>query len=161
MVRKAIGHAPTGIGRALVKSNHDNRVRAKRQGRKSTVHLHNVDDDSLAAEQSKLKSVMERNAMDEFMAEAIMKEKSFAAQRANVIMVGGSTVVQVQSRAVTEQLEYENIRIPRRPQWKFGMDPDELIRQVRHHKSRYLRNMFTFRHNIILQPVFPCYLPLY
>ncbi len=132
MVRKAIGKAPTALGRALVKDKHFRRIEMRRAGRKSSAHMHNVDnDEEEEAEQNSLKSVMERNALDEFLTEAMMKEKSFAASRANVIMVGGSTIVQVRAKATPEQLEYESTRIPRRPRWTRDMDADELGRLER------------------------------
>lgn len=74
---------------------------------------------------------MERNDLDEFLNQAMMKEQDFSAQRANVVIVGGTTVVQVANKEIKEQLEYEHIRVPRRPKWDFTMSGDELQRLER------------------------------
>lgn len=129
-MRKERGKAPQGVGRALVKRNQLNARTRRRDGRMATSNYH-VSDDKDEIDQANLQSIMERNALDEFLSTAMMEEHDFSAQRGNVIMVGGSTVVTVQKRQAVEQLEYEHIRIPRRPRWTHEMATDELQRQER------------------------------
>lgn len=130
MVRKEIGKNPNQLGRAIVRHKALNKYEARRDGRQKTAHYHNTDDQD-EQERNNLQSIMERNDLDEFLNQAMMKEQDFTAQKANVVIVGGSTVVSVQHKDVKEQLEYEHIRIPRRPKWDFNMSADELQRLER------------------------------
>eukprot|EP00461_Guttulinopsis_vulgaris_P000759 UN00759 len=130
-MRRDRGKTPKeGIGRALVKKNQLTRETRRRDGRIATSNYH-IEDDHEIIQQNKLESIMERNALDEFLTNAIMEEQDFSAQKTNVVMVGGSTVVTVKQKAINEQLDYEHIRIPRRPHWSHEMAADELQRLER------------------------------
>ncbi len=141
MVRKADGKNPTVLGRALVKSRAARKNVARREGARVNEIYHNTNEED-TEEQANLQSVMERNALDEFLTTAIMKEQTFTAnKKQSVIMVGGSAVVAVQEKRNLEELEYENIRIPRRPKWDFTMEAEELQRLERDAFLDWRRNL--------------------
>ncbi len=150
MVRKELGKNPTTLGRALVKSKATNANAKRKLGRNQNAVYHyqdhTIDEEK---ERLKLESVMERNSLDEFLTTAMMKEQDFTAQRANVIMVGGATVVQVQAKSAKEQLEYEHIRIPRRPQWEHGMTAEELTRRERESFLEWRRELAKYEESAV------------
>jgi large subunit GTPase 1 len=130
-MRKERGKTPKeGLGRALVRKNKLSHATKRRDGRLTNQHYH-ISDDVDEVKQNQLDSIMERNALDEFLTNAIMEEADFAAQKTNVVMVAGSTVVNVKTKNTQEQLEYEDVRIPRRPEWTHEMASDELQRLER------------------------------
>lgn len=129
-----------GLGRALVKKNQITHVTRRRDGRLTNQHYH-ISDDTDEVKQNKLDSIMERNALDEFLNNAIMEEQDFSAQKTNVVMVAGSTVVNVRTKVDKEQLEYEHVRIPRRPDWTHDMAADELQRLEREKFLEWRRNL--------------------
>ena len=74
MVRKEIGKNPNQLGRAIVRQKALNKYEARRDGRQKTAHYHNTDDQD-EQEKNNLQSIMERNALDEFLNQAMMKEQ--------------------------------------------------------------------------------------
>jgi len=141
-MRKEQGKKPSSLGRAILRRNAAKATALKRASNQKNAYRYTTDEDT--KEQSRrqhLESVMERNALDEFLTEAIMKQQDFTAQRASVIMVGGATVVQVKPKEIKEQLEYEHIRIPRRPAWDFTMSPDELTRREHENFLQWRREL--------------------
>lgn len=136
---------PTTLGRALVKSQSLQKTQAKRRARQSNMMRHVEDAGAQDLEaKNKLESVMERDALDEFLTTAVMQEQDFSAQRAQVIMVGGAQVVHIEKKQAVQQLEYEHIRIPRRPAWDFNMDADELQRRERESFLEWRRQLAVY-----------------
>lgn len=148
-MRKERGKTPKeGLGRALVRKNQLSHETRRRDGRLTNQHYH-ISDDVDEVKQNKLDSIMERNALDEFLNNAIMEEADFAAQKTNVVMVSGSTVVNVRVKSDQEQLEYENVRIPRRPEWTHEMAGDELQRLEREKFLEWRRSLAQYEESAI------------
>jgi len=126
MGRNNQGRNPTTLGRSLVKAKGDKRRQHQQRIASGGHDKHTTD----LEENRGLQSTLDQSALDEFLNDAIMKEKEFVAEKQQLVIVGMTDVVSAHDVKEREANHvYTSMRIPRRPKWHKGMSADELDRQ--------------------------------
>ncbi|CAN0018220.1 unnamed protein product, partial [Discosporangium mesarthrocarpum] len=84
----------------------------------------------------KLTSVLEANSLDEFIASAMMSERVFDSHKESTVVLGANGVemqldgdLEVGSAGQSTEataLDFEHMKVPRRPRWDVGMTAEEL-----------------------------------
>ncbi|GAB5364882.1 hypothetical protein AAMO2058_001008300 [Amorphochlora amoebiformis] len=117
------------LGRTLMK--HKKQQKLVKVGNKMCQEMHVADVEPDAAE-GKLQSILERNALDEFLATAVMADKEFKAER-RVEVVNAQ---ELENKKPTEEIKkfepetFEQMRIPKRPVWEgLNLSAEQLDRQ--------------------------------
>lgn len=101
------------IGSALLKN------RLKKKGPKTKLHTTETG--------PKLKSIIDQNNLDEFMAIASLANRQFTAERTFKLVSESRIVGKAQMYANSVQGQnYQPLRLPRKPKWTTEMTPDEL-----------------------------------
>lgn len=128
---KKIGKKST-LGKALMKAKKKQRLVRVGNARCSEMHIADV---APEGSEGKLQSVIERNALDEFLANAVMAGREFSAERDSTLRVLdgpiSAEVVEVGSRSVEswDPARFEQLRIPKRPKWDRTMTAEQVDRQ--------------------------------
>jgi hypothetical protein len=121
----ATGRKPTtGLGLQLMKDNRKKKASARKHVQYAGRHVTDVADDGAAP--GKLESVVHRNDLDEFLCQALLEERQFAAERMNLVVLDKREDPELdaqlrrldEERVAEEQhqlfFEPENLPIPRR-----------------------------------------------
>lgn len=79
------------------------------------MQKHTTEEDADEARQQKMQSVIDRDALDEFLNEATLAEQQFLAEKENVVVLE-STAFSSGPSALDAKLpqDYETLQIPRR-----------------------------------------------
>lgn len=90
-----------------------------------------------------LESVVERNDLENFLDNAIMSQRDFTAERGKIVVIGNvadTPEISIEDD-VEEIYDYENIQIPRRPQWDESTTPEVLEADERSSFLEWRRNL--------------------
>ena len=124
----------SSLGRLIVKRKHKDRLQKKSDG----TGFHVAD---LAQSSHPLQSVTEMSSLEDFVTNAVLAEREFMAERANVSFVGesdgaNSTAARrataqpgKPAAAAAAEATREQLQIPRRPAWTDDMPAEELHRR--------------------------------
>jgi large subunit GTPase 1 len=117
----------SGLGRALVKSRDlDKKVSTHiRQAEFANYHTTEVPDNS----GPDLRSIMERNAIDEFLTTAMLSAEQFQATKGEQVLLTGPELVEKKQTRDHEIYEFESVKIPRRPAWTKEMGKEQVKEQ--------------------------------
>eukprot|EP00299_Pterocystis_sp_00344_P018979 c9452_g1_i2.p1 GENE.c9452_g1_i2~~c9452_g1_i2.p1 ORF type:complete len:434 (+),score=119.82 c9452_g1_i2:53-1354(+) len=144
------GKAKTDLGKAL--RNNKARQRPHQQQLKQFTSDPSVE----IKEASKLRSVTEQGALEEFLTNAVLSEANFTAERNQAVLItpdiaapslspsvpqNASTTVEIAGNWVKASEAGEFAQIPRRPEWDTNTTPEELDHNERLAFLEWRRNL--------------------
>ena len=120
------------VGRSLIKQRFGKR---QQNINAATEGLFTVDIDDSAERAAKLKSITERNAMEELLAEVQSTQNDFVVEKQSAVLYDTKSFQNLQEERLARALESQQelyltqqneVDIPRRPDWNKGMSAEEL-----------------------------------
>lgn len=128
MVRKS---KKSDLGRAIMRKQQHNAEKRKTWNTPAAEMAAAVGRHSVAGEERRLVSILEANDVDELMANALLANQSFAAERHAEPLAPQSVVVVTPTPHDSEarrEVDKTELRIPRRPPWKSDTSFEQLMR---------------------------------